>query len=164
MSQERIYTCQYDWPAPPFHIQAGDMGLVVSSKEPYGYRTAFFEAFPRDPDTFIRGEGATVADAEKQAWEKWQRILACPGHEFEKHGYRNGCGICKHCGMFASDVFPPSEHCVICGKPCYWTEDIDGNWYCEEHQREKPLNKWTEIDWDSAYVNFEMAMYDRGLL
>lgn len=161
MSQERIYTCQYDW--SDVRIQAGDRGIVFTDKKPYSYRTAFFEAFPDEPCTFIRGEGTTIADAEKEAWRKWQRILACPGHEFERRGYKNGAGFCKHCGMFASKIFPPDEYCVTCGKPTYWTEDTDGNWYCKEHERDKPLDKWTDMDWDSAYIKFQSAMYDRGL-
>jgi hypothetical protein len=70
------------------------------------YRTAFFEAFLKDPNTFIRGEGKTVAEAEAHAWAQLERIRACPGHDFETRGYTNGCGFCKHCALFMSGVFP----------------------------------------------------------
>jgi hypothetical protein len=118
-------------------IQGGDHGFVFS-REGNHYTIAFFEAFPRDPATFIRGEGETVEAAEEDAWAQWQRILHCPSggaHEYETRGYRNGCGICKHCGLFSSGVFDLEEIgsvCVVCGVGTYWTlrgQDI----YCKEH-------------------------------
>jgi hypothetical protein len=73
------------------------------------YITAFFEAFPRDPDTFIRGEGASIEAAERDAWESFQKYAACSGHEPERRGYTNGAGFCKNCDMFMNKVFPPTE-------------------------------------------------------
>jgi len=143
------YTCQHEWPAN-CHVQAGDSGIVFTNDGSGSYRTAFFEAFPRSPDTFIRGEGETVAAAEESAWKKYQAIVACTGHEFERHGYPNGCGTCKHCGLFATDVFEPTTLCVTCGVPSYFAFDVDGNEYCEAHQRDKPLDKWSNLDWMMA--------------
>jgi len=120
------YLCVREWPEDCF-VQCGGNGIVVGHgsfeemllstdplkalgdeiKKPTSYRTAFFEAFPRNPDTFIRGEGKTIEEAEEQTWLKFQKYLACKGHEFEKRGYRNGAGFCKHCGMFGSKVFEP---------------------------------------------------------
>lgn len=125
------YLCKQDWAEDCF-VQCGGDGIVFSqggfqeimfsdnpieslakeSAKPTTYRTAFFEAFPRNPDTFIRGEGKTIEEAEEKAWNKLQKYLACTGHEFEKRGYTNGAGFCKHCNMFASKVFepePPTE-------------------------------------------------------
>lgn len=67
----------------------------------------FFEAFPTG--TFIRGEGDTIADAEQQAFEKYQRDVACnhlwgrnrPGHST----YTNGAGWCRKCGGFRGKMF-----------------------------------------------------------
>jgi hypothetical protein len=73
------------------------------------YKTAFFEAFPENPRTFIRGEGKTVKEAEEKAWEKLQGYLACEGHEFERRNYKNGVGFCKYCNMFKSHAFKPLE-------------------------------------------------------
>lgn len=138
------YNCRYAWPDDCF-VQAGDRGLVVTKRSKQGhYKTAFFEAFPRKPDTFIRGEGKTIEAAEAAAWSKYQKHLTCPGHEFERRGYKNGAGFCKHCNLFASKVFEPDEECCICGKKTYWSADREEkNWYCEEHYEQNP----DKLDW-----------------
>lgn len=82
-------------------------GVVFDPKG--AYRTAFFEAFPTDPATFIRGEGVDVPAAEMAAWAKFACQRDCAGHELERRGYRNGAGICKHCGLFVSRAFEPLE-------------------------------------------------------
>jgi hypothetical protein len=81
-------------------------GLVVGAASG-PYRTAFFEVFPQDPQTFVRGEGATPADAEDAAWAKWERIVGCTEHVMERRGYRNGGGVCASCGLFVSRCFEP---------------------------------------------------------
>lgn len=99
------------------------------------YTTAFVEVAPTSPKTFVRGEGATLAEAEQAAWDKTQRLLACPSHEFETRGYTNGAGFCRHCGMFASEVFDVAEvgnPCTVCGTRTNWSS-VAGSWYCEEH-------------------------------
>jgi len=121
------YLCKHDWAEDCF-VQCGGDGIVFERKGalvniftsekpletyaeerslPSTYTTAFFEAFPNNPATFLRGEGKTIEEAEEQAWQKFQRYLACAGHEFEKRGYTNGAGFCKHCNMFACKVFEP---------------------------------------------------------
>lgn len=153
------YETRHDWPC---FVQCGDGGIVFLTKGG-SYRTAFFEAFPRNPDTFIRGEGKTVAEAEEECWAKWQKITACPGHEWERRGYKNGGCFCKHCNLFMVGVLEPDEACCICGKPTYYTHDVDDNFYCEAHVRDKPLEKWDWMDWHVAYSEYAMAMWDRGL-
>lgn len=100
------YIPQQDWPSSTY-VQWGSSG-VVFRQEGGDYSTAFFEAFPREPElkTFIRGEGVDVQAAEASAFAKLEHYRACPGHEFERRGYTNGAGFCKHCGMFQSGVFP----------------------------------------------------------
>lgn len=122
------HTCQYDW-AEDCHCQFGRGGVVLN-KSGQNYITAFFEAFPASPRTFIRGEGSTVAEAETQAWTKLQRILSCDNHEFERRSHRNGGGVCKHCNLFQSEVFEPLEHCIVCGVPTYHAHNL-GDWYCK---------------------------------
>jgi len=133
------YECQYPWPEDCF-VQCGGNGLVLSgsleesfddpvtavgqilevTEQPAGsYRTAFFEAFPRNPNTFIRGEGKTVQEAETAAWEKHQKHAVCDHPEFEKRGYTNGLGFCVKCGMSSSRQFAPWEKCPICDYPIY---------------------------------------------
>ena len=68
----------------------------------------FFEAFPKG--TFIRGEGADIAEAERKAFAKYQRDLACdhvwgrqrPGGAL----YTNGAAFCRKCGGFRGSMFP----------------------------------------------------------
>ena len=57
MSIGREYDCKYDWDC---FCQAGEHGVVFSSKG--SYSTAFFEAFPKKPKCFLRGEGKTVEE------------------------------------------------------------------------------------------------------
>lgn len=157
LSIQKSYESSLDWPMDCY-LQAGDRGVVFRG-DATSYDTAFFEAFPRNPDTFIRGEGATIAEAEQAAWAKWRRVLTCPGrdgHEFERRGYKNGAAFCKHCDLFMSGVLPPDESCCVCGVPTYWTSDADGNFYCEDHERNKPLELWTETDWYLAYSEYSM--------
>lgn len=94
------------WPAD-CPIQGGARGIVSGPKL---YRTAFVEASPRNPNTFLRGEGATVPEAEAACWAKYERMLACPGHPdhgpFEARGYTNGAGFCARCGTWFPLVLP----------------------------------------------------------
>lgn len=166
------HPCQYDWPGDCF-VQCGGHGLVVPKgvleslligekpEKSKSYTTAFFEAFPSD--TFIRGEGDTIEEAEGKCWEKYQRGLACKGHEFERRGYKNGAGFCKYCNFFKSGVFEPSEKCVICGKATFCVYDTDGNWYCKEHKDKIPKDKKTklQIRSDEMAETFE-RMKERG--
>lgn len=172
------YPCQMAWPEDCF-VQCGGDGLVFTKKgaledafsnrekmeeaiagvildapvQTEHYRTAFFEAFPRNPDTFIRGEGATIEEAEEKAWNKYQRIVTCTGHEYEKRGYKNGGGICKHCGLFSSGVFEPDEICYLCGAKTYHGQTNANTWYCESCADKVPnelLPEWKikTKEWD----------------
>ncbi|PHP18756.1 hypothetical protein CG471_15925 [Sphingobium sp. IP1] len=103
----------------------------------------FFEAFP--VGTFIRGEGETIAAAEQQAFEKYQRDLACD-HVWGRHRqgrstYINGAAFCRKCGGFRGSMFRPI---IVLG-----------------HMR-KPLSNW-ERDWlDDLENDHEMnAHMDR---
>lgn len=68
----------------------------------------FFEAFPKG--TFIRGEGSSIADAERDAFEQYRRTVGCD-HVWGRHRpgsvtYTNGAAFCRKCGGFRSSVFP----------------------------------------------------------
>jgi len=139
--RDQTYDCLFDWDC---FVQCGNKGIVFSNP---AYFTAFFEAFPRNPDTFIRGEGNTVEEAEKSAWSMLQKFKACSGHEFERRGYTNGAGFCIHCGMFNSKAFDPTTICCKCSKPTDYTQDKDRNYYCENCQKLKTPDKFTEVDW-----------------
>jgi hypothetical protein len=133
------YPCAFPWPENCF-VQAGARGVVFA--EAGAYRTAFFEAFPRDPDTFLRGEGASVAEAEAACWEKHQRILACSGHDFERRGRRDGYAFCRHCDL-GGRFLEPLERCHDCGAPTYHGQDVGGNWLCKQHYEALPEERWS---------------------
>lgn len=105
-----LYTgerAQHPWPDNVF-VQGGAVGVVM---RPEGnYRTAFVEAFPNNPATFLRGEGKTIAVAETACWARYQRMLTCPAHPvhgpFDARQYRNGAGFCTACGTWFSKVLP----------------------------------------------------------
>lgn len=125
------YECKQDWLDDCF-VQCGDEGFVVSEKD--SYLTAYFEAFPNNPKTFIRGEGKTIEEAEKKAWETLQLYSSCPNHEFERRGYENGVGFCKHCNLFNSNAFEPLNKCTICEVPTHHIQALNRKWYCKEHE------------------------------
>ncbi len=115
------------WPEDCY-VQWGGHGLVLGmSKGVDPYTTAFFEAFPNNPSTFIRGEGKTVSEAEEKAFTKWERIKACTGHLMNRSQkradgtfgtpYTNGCGFCENCGMSQGGAFEPLPP-VPCEEGC----------------------------------------------
>lgn len=156
------YDCLLDWPEDCFVQCGGDgvvftqegsietvlgtvsgaidaIGTVLGAPSPLThYRTAFFEAFPENPSCFIRGEGSTVEEAEQDAWNQFQKYVACPEHEFERRGYTNGGGFCKHCGMFKGKAFEPSETCYRCNANTYYGKTNDGRYFCEECRDDVP--------------------------
>jgi len=135
------YETKHEW---GFFCQAGSKGIVFSKKG--NYTTAFFEAFPRTPKCFIRGEGTTVEEAEQQAWEKWQKIQTCT-HEMERRDRTDGYAYCKHCA-YSNMVFEPLTKCCKCGKPTNYTYDRKKNWYCKKHSVAMPrkLNPEWKLD------------------
>ena len=130
-----MYDCQYEW-ANDCSLQCGGRGVVFSNQG--NYRTAFFEAFPKKPDSFIRGEGKTIEEAENNAWEKYQKIMNCKIHEYERRGYTNGVGFCKHCNLQDSKAFEPEQYCKVCSQPTNWANSKKGEWFCELHVNKIP--------------------------
>lgn len=149
MSFGSDYDSKYDWDCS---CQGGSSGLVlpsgslekVFSNNPIAglvdgmaseesYTTAFFEAFPKKPSCFLRGEGKTIEEAEESCWQKYQKLLNC-NHEMERRNRTDGYGYCKHCS-YSSMVFEPLTKCCKCGKPTAYTYDYKKNWYCEKHKR-----------------------------
>ena len=134
-------------------VQWGGEGFVLKSNG--NYRTAFFEAFPENPSTFIRGEGKTIVEAELIAWKQFQKIIACTNHEFERRAYKNGVGFCKHCNLFNADAFLPSTLCCKCNQPTYWTNDKDGNFWCETCAENMPYEMRSET-WKMLHEDEDM--------
>jgi hypothetical protein len=100
------YVPKHDWSG--CYIQWGGSGIVFQRDEERNidtYKTAFFEVFPINPQTFLRGEGKTIDEAEDDVWKKYQRILKCDWHKISRKGYKNGSGVCTRCGLFVSHIF-----------------------------------------------------------
>lgn len=120
-----------------------------------GGKVRFVEAFPPE-GSFFRGDAPTVAEAEDQCWDQYQRSVACPEHQWEVRGYTNGGGICGRCGLFGSHVFTGEQLgqlCHTCGVgttygqfalDAYWDPDASFTgvvnpkgserfWFCEQH-------------------------------
>jgi hypothetical protein len=132
----------YDWPENTF-LQGGTGGIVIGVEK--SYRTAFVEAFL--PDTFIRGEGETVEEAETKAWEKYIERKNCDQHEYIPKGYTNGAGFCKKCNDFKSKCFTGedlNQYCIICNEPTVYgqvavkntNDEWEKQWSCEKHIEE----------------------------
>lgn len=94
----------FDWPAD-CKVQGGSRGVVLTDNG--DYVTAFVEAFPRDPNTFLRGEGDTIADAEAHCWLQYEVMRSCDHGTYERREYRNGAGYCTKCGTWFPGVFEP---------------------------------------------------------
>lgn len=99
-------------------VQGGDGGLVFA---PGGVSSvkAFVECFPEG--SFIRGQGASLAEADDECWAKLQSYTGCE-HQWEARRYRNGGGLCKLCGQFGSEVFTAEQlglFCTTCGVPTF---------------------------------------------
>lgn len=129
------YVCKHAWDEDMF-VQCGGDGVVIG-KNPY--RTAFFEAFPKKPSCFLRGEGATIEEAEQACWDKYQKVLTCD-HEMERRNRTDGYGYCKHCS-YSSMVFEPLTKCCKCGVPTAHSTDKDSKSYCKKHVRFIPRTK-----------------------
>ncbi len=124
------WRCLKPWPDDCF-VQCGGSGVVIGNEKKDSYKTAFFEAFPKSPNTFIRGEGSDIAAAEASAWAKYQKILACDGHDFARRGEESA--ICKKCGLFVSHHFAPEASCSVCGKEHVNQRGPDKSPMCLKH-------------------------------
>lgn len=94
-----------DWPDNVL-VQWGRGGLVINPDDSGYAVAAFFEAFPKDnASSFIRGEGPTLLDAEREALIAYKRELACE-HRWCRGRYTNGGGVCAKCNAFQT-VFKP---------------------------------------------------------
>jgi hypothetical protein len=150
--QEGMYDCHYEWP-DNCSVQGGSGGVVFTKNG--AYETAFFEAFPKEPKTFIRGEGKSVEEAEKSAWEQYQKIVNCATHEFERRGYTDGTGFCKHCDFQDSNAFEPQQYCKICNSPTNWRSSKKKEWYCKQHEDlipEEDQYSWQKKDASSKDI------------
>lgn len=171
-----MHDCQHDWP-DNVRIQHGEKGIVFSKNG--NYSTSFFEAFPPTSvtDSYVRGEGSSVKEAENNAFEKYLKMINCEQHDYVRKG-KGESGICKLCSSTKDEVFPPVESltCSVCNKPSsnfYFLgiseEKVDENDiesffrksenYCYQHYKEvlnnefnkaKILKEFTDLNEDQV--------------
>ncbi len=155
------YDCLQDWPESTY-LQCSDKGIVIGKGG--NYTTAFFEAFPKNPSTFIRGEGATIADAELVAFNKYQKILSCPKHEYQQKK-NSEHGVCVHCNLSTSNIFPPTHSCVVCGKEHVNYFNIKDEMLCQTHfmEQHEELMKGYDIADLKVYQGYE-SLYEKNKL
>jgi hypothetical protein len=147
----------HPWPEGVL-VQGGASGAVLGRKP---YRTAFVEAFPREPiPTFIRGEGATVAEAETACWEKYQAVVTCSGSDTGAHGpfeprtYENGAGYCTGCGAWFPNVCEPSlEYKIDSAAGRRLTAQLGRGWYTLLGPTHDAL-----LEWEKAKVRNEIGI------
>jgi hypothetical protein len=132
--KESLYECQCPWPDDIF-VQCGGSGVVLSKQG--NYKTAFFEAFPNNPSTFIRGEGETIEKAEANCFSKYEKIMKCDGHVYKRLHAEHG--VCEKCGLFTSYCFPPEAKCSVCGKE-HVNFSLDKEPLCFKHYLEAVNN------------------------
>lgn len=124
------HTPSYDWPEDTY-VQWGSSGVVLGSPS---YKTAFFEAFPSahdDAGGFIRGEGKTIAEAEIDAFTKYQNQAACH-HFWGREKYTNSGQLCRHCRAFRSGKIKPVVNLGSWRKPVEYYQ----TWVFESAQEE----------------------------
>jgi hypothetical protein len=133
------YNCGFGW--------ADDCFVQCGGSERRGF---FFEAFPNNPDTMVRGDSAiSIEDAEKKAWDKFLKHTNCKldhsnPDNFDRKGYENGVGFCKECNLFIGDMFEPVNKCCKCGVPTYYSPDINNDWWCNECSLNMPEELMTD--------------------
>lgn len=134
------YECQKPWPEDCF-VQCGGNGIVFVTKAAdkkvdtpvkRNYRAAFFEAFPKSPKCFIRGEGDFVEEAEAKAFEKFNKILVCTNHEWDRKGRPDGYCYCSKCPL-SGMYLEPLTKCTICQTPTTGYTDKNKVHYCRDH-------------------------------
>lgn len=172
-SNGTLYECKQNWPEHCF-VQCGAGGLVLRKNG--SYKTAFFESFPKISDTliesvkmkqdeetfFLRGEGLNIEEAEKSAFNKFNKIKECAavGHIFEK--YRDSDGKCKNCNFIKSYVFEPNTSCSVCNKKGVFSK-IGNNYYCFKHYISTIERVSDEELFKMAQSNSEKSMLEQVL-
>jgi hypothetical protein len=137
-------TLRHPWGDTDF-VQ-GARGIVLDMRDGTKHLTPTFVEVCTDSlnadrtggGTFLRGEGATIEEAEDKAWAIYQRQVGCPSptgsHENETRGYVNGAGFCKHCGRFESNAFSLQEIgsvCCLCGDD--YSLEVRDRMVCKRH-------------------------------
>jgi hypothetical protein len=120
------YTPKCAW-GDDVEIQWGDHGITIHRQEKTVTPVhAFFEAFPRNPNTFLRGEGESLEEAEKKCFAWYSKMMNCGTHEWDRRDRTDGYAYCRKCQIGAT-ILDPLTTCYKCGVPTAWSSrKIDG--------------------------------------
>lgn len=140
------YECVLEWPED-CHVQCGGRDGDY-----------FFEAYPKNPDTYMSVHGETLAEAEEKAFNLLQKYIKCDSHVFIRKGYTNGAGFCEKCGLFKGKAFLPSTTCYLCNTPTCYGGTIDKLWYCEDCKDKVPIEKLPKWAQPKYLEEFEESM------
>lgn len=106
------YSIACPWP-DDCYVQWGTKGIVGLVGKPDGVYSVpgFFEAFPSggDSGSFIRGEGLTIEEAERNAFAKFERHRECPHNQWRRmypDTPHNKATNCTKCRAFRTDKVP----------------------------------------------------------
>jgi hypothetical protein len=162
-SLSKPYVAKYDWKKT--YIQGGDSGVVFCRGK--SYETSFIEVFPKigKHSTFIRGEGASMREAEEAAMIKVKGAESCLEHEFSRKvsgsERTDGSGVCIKCNLFSSTALDPMTKCFLCNTPTkkkfgskfvcledYYKMDIKDVIYEAQEKHNEMIKKYPEMDRD----------------
>lgn len=128
------YTPICDWPEGTILVPQDDKNYNELNDE-FEFLGFYFEVYTKNPDSyFTTPVMKNIEDAEKKGFEKYLFFLNCHEHEFERRRFTSGSAICKKCGLFKTNVFPPAFNCKICGIATDYCKDDDNKYYCIEHE------------------------------
>jgi len=134
MGKNTEYTPVQNWPEE-CTVQWGN-GIIPANP--------FFEAFI--PGTFYRGDGATIEEAEANAFAQYEKEKTCNhlwGRQRPKRDlYTNGAGWCRHCGAFRSKMFNEIVNLGSHRKPLnkseeYFLDSLENDHEMNAHMDEK---------------------------
>lgn len=118
MADAETYSSPHDY--GDIHVQGGN-GIVIGwIKGAPTRETAFVECFPEG--AFIRGEGATVPEADEDCWAKLRAYLDCPGHQWVPNKPTAPAGTCSVCSTRRNDAFTAEQlglFCTSCAVPTF---------------------------------------------
>ncbi len=124
-----LYETKLAWPKESF-AQAGGGHIDGIGKN------IFFECFLKD--YHVRGEGVTLEEAERKAWELYTKYSNC-NHSFERLSENSEVGMCKKCNMKKQEMFEILTVCSICNKKGA-SHYLNKNKYCYEHYKKELEN------------------------
>jgi len=120
-----------------FHIEYGSISSL-GYKLGYDFSACFNEyVFKKSALTIEEAELLTYQDYRKKLPRLCKKNHKC-SRNCDRRGYTNGCGFCKTCNLFVSNIFSIEQFCHGCKERTNWhslydlDESIPRQWWCEK--------------------------------